>query len=344
MTTRFFFSALSFIVLTACLFSCKKEIQEPIVETVSPTLPEGNRILIHFGTSTQQGCMYSFSNCIWIGWGHATELNREYYTLQFDNGEEVAENYGNYFPLTADYTLDAQNGLPAQIIRSGLYPFQLLPNGKKMIAFEPQLLQPVTSLVNPNNPQDNLGQLHNLAMQSIYTSETSKELEAAGVDQKTARSILTQKSALFLETEAGIVLSDQEQNQIKSAALESNYDNHTAWLETSKLSPNDRKVLGNLLDLASSMPVNSPEQLSQFVQEMTAAENQLANSTTLDNPTLVMSAVSVMKYSRYYWFWKSYSNDETPARQDWWKADVKGLIQGGIGQALVDSLFAAFTK
>ncbi|MBC7775614.1 MAG: hypothetical protein H7246_09260 [Phycisphaerae bacterium] len=344
MTTRAFFSTLTLIAIFASIISCTKTSIEPATEVVSPTLPSGERIRIHFGTSTLNGCMYSFSNCIWIGWGNATDLQQQSPAFQFDNGDEVSADYGNLFPLTADFRVESQNGLPPQVLKSGFYRFQTSSVGKKMISFTDANLQPVAPLVNPNNPQDNLGQLHNLAMQGIFTAKTKDEIKAVGDDMNAIRKILSAKSAQFLETEAEIVIQDIEQQQIERVGFVSNYDDHQAWLQTSRLSANDRKVLGDILDKVSAMPVNSPDQLSAFVSVMTEFENGLAQNTTLDNPKLLLSAISVAKYSRYYWYWKCLANDEPAARPTWWKADVKGLIEGGIGQALVDSLFAAFTK
>ncbi len=344
MTTRTFFSTLTLIAIFASILSCTKTSIEPATDVASPTLPSGERINIHFGTSTYMGCMYSFSNCIWIGWGNATDLKQQAPTFQFDNGEEVSADYGNLFPLTADFTVESQNGLPPRVLKSGFYRFQTSSAGKKMIEFSDANLQPVAPLVNPNNPQDNLGQLHNLAMQSIYTAKTKDEIKALDYDAYAVRKILSTKSAQFLKTEAEVVIPDVEQQQVERVAFDGNYDDHQVWLQTSRLSANDRKVLGDILDKVSAMPVNSPAQLSEYVSIMTEFENGLAQNTTLDNPKLLLSAVSVAKYSRYYWYWKGLATDNPAARPNWWKADVKGLIEGGIGQALVDSLFAAFTK
>ncbi len=340
MTTRNFFYALSLTTISLFIASCEKAIiSEPIAAPVKATIPDGSRIRIHFGTSTMNGCLYSFSNCIWIGWEKATDLNQQSPAFQFEDETEVNEQFGNYFPLTADFTVEAQNGTAPQVLKSGFYRFQRSPIGKKIISFNNENLQPVAPLVNPNNPQDNLGQLHNLAMQAIFTAQTKDEVKS--LDLQATRKLLTAKSAQFLQTEADVELSETEQQQIENATFADNYDNHRAWLATSKLSANDRLILGNILDQVSEIPVNSPEQLNEFVKAVTEIENELLLNTTLDDSKLVFSAVSVMKYSRYYWFWKGLANDQTPVRPDWWKADVKGLIEGGIGQALVDSLVAA---
>jgi len=344
MTTRNFLSILSLVIFSSFIVSCEKTALDTAVVKVQPTLPEGSRIRIHFGTSTLKGCMYSFSNCIWIGWGNAELQDQQKLAFKFDNGDEVGAEYGNYFPLTTNFTVESQAGTPPQVIESGLYRFQTSPDGRKMIEFSSENCLPIAPLANPNNPQDNLGQLHNLAMQSIFTPKTKAEVKAVGYDIKAARKILATQSVQFLETEAEIVINDIEQKQIENAAFDGNYDDHQAWLQNSSLSANDRQVLGDILDKASSLPVNSTEQLSEFVHIMTELENSLVQNTTLDNPKLLFSAVSVAKYSRYYWYWKSLSNDEPAARPNWWKADVKGLIEGGLGQALVDSLLAAITK
>jgi len=339
MTTRTFFSILSLLTISSFIVSCEKTILEPAIVKEPSTLPEGNRIIIHFGTSTFRGCMYSFSNCIWIGWGNAELQDQHNLAFKFDNGDEVSAEYGNFFPLTANFTLESQTGLPPQILESGLYRFQTSSDGRKMIEFSTENLLPVAPLVNPNNPQDNLGQLHNLAMQALYTAQTKDELKA--VDIKAARKMLTAKSVQFLASEAEIVISPAEQAQIENATFDEQYDNHHAWLQSSSLSTGDQKVLGDILDMASAMPVNSTEQLSAFVSLMTELENDLVQNTAIDNPKLLLSAISVAKYSRYFWYWKCLTHDQPASVPNWWKADVKGLIEGGIGQALVDSLLAA---
>ena len=176
-------------------------------------------------------------------------------------------------------------------------------------------------------------------MQAIYTTATIDELKA--MDIKAARKILASKSVQFLASQADVVISPAEQTQIENATFDDQYNNHHAWLQSSSLSTLDQKVLGDILDIASAMPVNSTEQLSAFVNIMTELENDLAQNTTIDNPKLLLSAVSVAKYSRYYWYWKGLTHNQPASVPNWWKADVKGLIEGGIGQALVDSLLAA---
>ena len=110
MKLRTFSTAVAALALCTTIFSCTKTedvaIEQPIEKT-APRIPSGDRIIIHFGTSTYLGCMYSFSNCIWIGWG-ASALNHDArYALQFDQGAEANQYFGQYFPLTADYKLDA---------------------------------------------------------------------------------------------------------------------------------------------------------------------------------------------------------------------------------------------
>jgi len=344
MNTRNFFSALILIATFSSFVSCTKA--DDILttdEVVAPTMPEGNRIRIHFGTSTMNGCMYSFSNCIWIGWGNATDLNQQSPAFLFDNSEEVSADYGNYFPLTADFTTESTSGVPPQTLHSGFYRFQTSPDGRKTISFSQDNLIPVAALVNPNNPQDNVGQLHNLAMQVIYTAPTKAEAKAADYNLKSIRKMLTTQSVEFLSKEADVVIGTTEQRQIESAAFDGNYENYPLWLEQSSLSVTDRRILGDILNKAASIPVNSPEQLSTFVSIMTEMENGLALNSAVNNPKLLLSAVSIAKYSRYYWYWKCLANDEPATRPNWWIADVKGFIQGGIGQALVDSLCAALT-
>ncbi|MFN0012943.1 MAG: hypothetical protein ACKVU2_00210, partial [Saprospiraceae bacterium] len=160
------------------MFACSKSetISEPEpIDKDAPSIPDGNRIIIHFGTSTLKGCMYSFSNCIWIGWDTKERNYMDNFSLQFGNGEAAEQYFGQYFPLTADYVVTkseaAELGLNEQVIRAGFYPIRGntpgLETNIRMVDFSPESVQPVASVVNPNNPQDNIGQLHNLAVQVV---------------------------------------------------------------------------------------------------------------------------------------------------------------------------------
>jgi hypothetical protein len=341
MTTRKFFSALLLISILFSVASCEKSNPEPAPADRGFTVPEGSRIIIHFGTSTQRGCMYSFSNCIWIGWGNAVDLNRQHYTLQF-NDPASTEPFGQFFPLVAECSLAPQNGLPAQTLQPGFYRFELDAAGRKQISFDPNKRIPVTSLVNPNNPQDNLGQLHNLAIEAILDTDTRAAMKAAGYDIAQCKKVLAAKTVQFLKDQADVVIGSSEQQLVEKSGFSDGYDKHSEWLKASKLSLRDQQTLLNILDMADGMPVESPAQLSQFVAAMTDAETVLANDrSAMDNPHMVLSAISIAKHSRYYWFWKNYSQDTTAQRADWWKADVKGLIEGGIVQAIIDSVIAA---
>lgn len=344
MNTRIFFSALFIVALFATVFSCTKPADEILDKRVEPTVPEGSRIKIHFGTSTYRGCLYSFSNCIWIGWGDATPENQHKLAFLFNQGDQVSAEYGNFFPLTAAFTLPAQNGEPAQVFEPGFYRFINSPDGRKRIVFDPAFLQPVAALVNPNNPQDNLGQLHNLAMQAIYTNDTRAAVKALNDEPKAVRKMLSTECVQFLDKEAGVKIESVEQKQIENAAFTTDFAEHRSWIAQSALSENDRNILMDVMEVASSLPVSTPEQLSAFVKVMTDIENALVQNPALDDRKMLLSAVSIAKYSRYYWFWKTYGNDAGDIAQvaDWWKADVKGFIQGGLGQAIVDSLTAAF--
>ena len=84
------------------------------------------------------------------------------------------------------------------------------------------------------------------------------------------------------------------------------------------------------------MPVRSPQELGNFVNLMIEQENRLAKDTKLDNPTVVLSMVSVLKYSRYFWYWKSISSPDAVGGSveagripDWVWADIIGMELGG---------------
>ena len=123
------------------------------------------------------------------------------------------------------------------------------------------------------------------------------------------------------------------------------YGNNAARLAETRLSAADKKALLAVFDEAAALPVRSTEDLGQFVRLLTERENQLAQNSSLDNPRLVLSMVSVLKYSRYYWFWKSISSPESgsgtaPSSKipDWVWADIIGMELGGpLGSAIASA-------
>ena len=70
-----------------------------------------------------------------------------------------------------------------------------------------------------------------------------------------------------------------------------------------------------------------------------------ANGHLTDAKT-VLSAISVAKYSRYYWFWNELSKGDpaSAGKKPWWKADIEGLLLGGIVQGICDSIVAYLDK
>lgn len=341
MTAHKFFSALALISILFSVASCEKLNPEPVPVDRGFTVPEGSRIIIHFGTSTQRGCLYSFRNCIWIGWGSAVDLNRQHYSLQFPD-PALSEPFGQFFPLISETTIEAHSGQPAQTLLPGFYRFEYDSSGQKQISFDPNKRIPVASLANPGNPQDNLGQLHNLAIEAILDTDTRAAMKAADYDVAKCKKLLVAKTVQFLKDQADVAVGSSEQQLLEKSGFSDGYDKHGEWLKASKLTARDQQTLTGLFDMADAMPVESPAQLSQFVAAMTDAENRLANDRlAMDNPHMVLSAIAVAKHSRYYWFWKSYSQGQAAKRADWWKADVRGLIEGGIVQAIVDSIIAA---
>ncbi|MBV6442168.1 MAG: hypothetical protein EPGJADBJ_03872 [Saprospiraceae bacterium] len=355
MKIRNFFSALTLIVLSLITFSCTKteEAADVItpVETTTPTIPDGNRIIIHFGTSTQRGCMYSFSNCIWIGWGTELLNSQNRPGLQFDNGDDAGQYFGQYFPLTDDFTIDAATahelGIEEQVIPAGFYALRDAASGqatgKRIVQFGPEFSRPVARLVNPENPQDNIGQLHNLAVQVIL-HDNKDAIAALNGDKKAIQKLLTEKMIAFM-AEAELPVSAAEQKSLFALHLDRDYGNYAARLDETRLSANDKKTLLAIFDEAAAIPVTSPEELGKFVRIITEHENQLAASASLDNPKVVLSMLSVLKYSRYFWYWKSISSPQpgggTPEASlipDWVWADIIGMELGGpVGSAVASA-------
>lgn len=344
MNIRTFSTALITLALCASLFSCNKEelsIQPPVDE-VTTKVPSGDRIIIHFGTSTQKGCIYSFTNCIWIGWGaDATNRNGQF-TLQFEQGDAASQYFGQYFPLTADFTVDSAAahtlGIEPQVIPAGFYPLSDLPGGsdtgKRAVSFNPASGHIVKGLVNPNNPQDNIGQLHNLAVQ-VVLNENRDAINALNGNRAAIQQLLTEKTSRFL-AEADLSVSSTDQQRSAALNLQRDYADYAARLEETRLSAYDKQTLLTLFNNAASFPVRSPEELSNFVSFMIAQENLLVQDNELDNSRMVLSMVSTLKYSRYFWYWRSISSPtpgngsvESASIPDWVWADIIGLELGG---------------
>jgi hypothetical protein len=346
MTLRTFSTALAALALCTAIFSCAKTddvaIEPVVAEKAAPGIPSGDRIRIHFGTSTYMGCMYSFSNCILIDiWATAAAFeNRP--SIQFENGDAASRYFGQYFPLTADFKLDAATakslGLEEQVIPAGFYALRDAASGqatgKRSVMFHPAKGRPVRSPVNPNNPQDNIGQLHNLAVQQVLYANRDA-IKALGTDRKAVQKLLTEK-VLQILAEAELPLTAAEQQYVQALDLDRDFSNYAARLDETRLSANDKKALLAIFDEAASISVRSPEELSKFVALMTERENQLAREAKLDNPRTVLSMVSVLKYSRYFWFWKQFSSPnpsggstEAAGIPEWVWADIIGLELGG---------------
>jgi|GEM_PF-601560 len=341
--------ALALITLFTCtlsMFSCTKtEDTAPdgttLVDTKVSTVVEGSRIRIHFGTSTQNGCMYSFSNCIWIGWETAATSFDRSMALSFNKGEAANQYFGTYFPLTADYVVDATTakslGIPEQVIPAGFYPFREfftgLATGKRMVVFSPEAALKTEKLVNANNPQDNIGQLHNLAVQVIL-HDHREALQQLRDNKAAMQEFITTKAIQFL-AEAELPVEGTAKTRAYALDLSDDYKNPATLLDGASMSDNDKKVLRPIFEAAAAIPVTSPETLGKFVAFMTTHENRLATAK-LDDPKMVLSALSVFKYSRYFWFWKAYStpnpasNVASAAKLPAWViADVKEWLKNG---------------
>lgn len=352
MNARTFSTALTLTALLFSLFSCVKteEAITPLAVDPAPSMPEGNRIRIHFGTYSQLGCMYSFSDCIWIGWGTEALNSDAHFALQFDQGDEVGQYFGQYFPLTSDYVVDATAakalGIEPQVIPAGFYPLRDTPSGqstgKRMVMFAPNLGQSTGNLVNPKNPQDNIGQLHNLAVQ-VVLHDNRDAIQSFNGDKAATQKLVTEKTIQFL-AEAELPLNPTDQQRALAFNLDRDFGNYAARLDETRLSTNDKKALLVLFDEAAAIQVSSPAELGNFLKIVTEHENRLAQDTKLDNPTVVLSMVSMLKYSRYFWYWKSISSPlpgsgttEPAGIPDWVWADIIGLEVGGPGVAIIAS-------
>ena len=338
------------LVLTA--ISCTKVIEEPAITEpgikYTPTIPDGDRIFIHFGTSTKRGCLYSFSNCIWIGWDEEDYNAQNRLALQFGNGSAAGQYFGQYFPLTSDYTIDpvtAQDlGLDEGVIPAGFYPLRKASDGTLRVVFEPAEGFPAGNLYNLFNPQDKVGQLHNLAVQVIL-NENQNEIQALKNDEKALQKFLTDKAAQFL-AEVELPVSGEELKGAQALNFNRDFSDYKARLAESNLSQRDRELLLPVFDQAVAMTVNTPEDLGQFVNFMNDQEYKLTRYGKMDNPKVVLSMLSILKNSRYFWYWKSISapNEDgtvSPERIPVWLADAIGAEFGGLIGAIVASALAS---
>jgi len=269
--------------------------------TVYPLIPDAERIIIHFGTSTKYGCIYSFSNCIWIGWEE--HPGGKWLAIQSAKGEGVRKYFGQYYPLTADSVLD-----DGRVILSGFYPVTDTAPGT-LVTFDPAIRMPLASLLNPGNPQDNLGNLHTLGVQEILSSEDLANLQASDTDPSRVHEIAWDR-AIELLASAGVPLSQAERDWVQGFDFSKDPSDYSARLSESRLTQNDRDVLSSVLRLGSSLHIASPEELSHFVDVMTNLEKRLVAQGALDDPDLLLGAVAVFKYGRYQFAWRSFAFPE----------------------------------
>jgi hypothetical protein len=356
-TLRFYFLSLS--LLTLALFACNKTddlapTPDPVVK-INTRIPDASLISIHFGTSTYRGCLYSFSNCIWIGWGAQMDRFENRPALVFDDGAEATQYFGAYFPLTADYTIDqataAELGIEPQVIKAGWYPARDVASGqatgKRMVMFIPEMALPLPALVNDNNPQNDIGQLHNLAVQVVLhqNRETIKSLKD---NPGALRALLTDKLTAFL-AEAGTPVSLLDRQHVESLNLQRDFSQYAERLQETSLSASDKKILLEIFNAVNAVPVSTADQLGQFMKIMTEKENELLANTSLNDRRAVLSMVSVLKYSRYYWFWRAQAMGNGGAPEaatipEWVWADAIGLELGGpLGSALASAIVYADT-
>jgi hypothetical protein len=346
MNFRNFFSALTLATALFSITSCVKEesVQPPVDNgiTEAPVIPDGNRITIHFGTSTQNGCMYSFSNCIWIGFGTETHNQNARMALTFNQGDEAAQYFGQYFPLTADFTVDqataASLGIEPQVIPAGFYPLRDAASGqatgKRTVVFDPLAAQTTTALVNDNNPQDNIGQLHNLALQ-VVLHENRDAIKLLKGDRSAMRKLLTDKTIEFM-TQAEVPVNETDKKRAYALTFDQDFEDYTARINESRLSADDKQLLIEFFNIAADIPVHNAEELANFTQIMTELETRAISDPNIDNRKVVLSMVSTLKYSRYYWFWKSISSTDaanggngSSSIPEWVWADVIALELGG---------------
>jgi hypothetical protein len=346
MKNRFSFAALALTALFLSLFACTKEESPAPVQDEPKTdyIPDASRLSIRFGTSTQMGCMYTFRNCIYIDlWSTAT--NRDgLFGLEFEQGGAAAAYFGQYFPLTSDYRVDDSEaqalGIAPQVLPAGFYALREAgagqATGRRLALLAPGSGAATGSLSNPNNPQDNIGQLHNLAVQQLLY-HNSEALAALKDDRAAAQRFIAEKVADFL-AESELPVPEAQQQRAKTLDIHRNYADYAARLNETRLSADDKKTLLAIFDQANAMPMNSPADLRSFLAWITEAENNLvAQKGQLDDAKAVLSMVSVLKYSRYFWFWRSISFPQTggggaePASRipDWVWADIIGMELGG---------------
>jgi len=328
-------------VAALAFFSCIKEAPDTI-EKDAPNIPDGSRVAITFATSTLKGCMHTFSDCIVIRWDTRGANANGAMALEFGDGAEASQFFGNYFPLTEAYKVTKAEaealGIEAQEVPAGFYPIQDVAGGelagKRMVIFTPEVALPVTGVVNPDNPQDIIGQLHNYCVQAVL-HDNHEALNSLKDDKRAIQTLLVEQVAQLLSG-VGVPASTAEMQRALAIDVHRDYGNYAARLNETRLSANDKNALKAIFDEAAALPVRSPRDLSTFVSLLTERENQLAHNGQLDNRKTVLTMLSVLKHSRYYWYWRSISLPDTGTGTpqpttipDWVWADVIGMELGG---------------
>lgn len=352
---------IALIAVALFTFACTKT-EEPIIEKPAvtddykSTIPEGSRLKISFAQTAYRGCMYTFRNCIVIDLGfdrHPALTNALVFNTPtgVNPYDAVGKYYGRYFPLTDDFSFANEKG-QTQTYKAGIYPITQTSAGPTVV-FSPEKALLTAPLVNTRNPQDNIGQLHNLYMQEILTDETRAEIKRLGKDKAAIRALLVKKATAPGDPIriGDVKLGLSERSQL--AQLPDNYTDEKAWPRVASMNDYDIKAMVKMMAILNNYenqtPVATPEavqrSLNILIREMTALENEFSVQMS-GNPHLMQSLFSVAKYSTYYWSWnaisKAAADSPVPIKlKPWWRADIRGLLQGGLGQSIVDSLMAA---
>jgi hypothetical protein len=329
-------------IFTACTKPTEEVIPtEPI--TQNPTYPEASRLRIHFGTSTYMGCMYTFRNCILIDlFGPPTNFDG-IVALPVKDGE-AQQTFGQYFPLTADFVLEASYAaelkVEPQTFRAGWYPLVDSPTGM-LLLLDPSRRVEAGAPGQTQNTYNHVGELHNYLVQEMFRPESQEKLANLKNDLKARnRWILEQMTALTAD--AGFTVGAAEAAAIQAycdKGFTADYGDYRGQLAASTMDANDQAILVKAFAAAEEV-AQSQLPFGAVMSRVSEISRQLSLNPDLKDAPRAQSSFAILEHSLYYWKWREQSFGNTGGTAnaakvpDWvWADAIAGAWFGPIAGA-----------
>jgi len=198
---------------------------------------------------------------------------------------------------------------------------------------------------NKNNPYDKAGQLHNTGLDFIIARE--KPLVGLKDNKQALEQYIFEKATSFVDKniEEETPLSLEELKQGAKTLFDVNQSTEEA-INQAPLSSYEKEILYEFLHATSTFSQNNVADVNKQIAIAIKFENRIVQDKQIENQAILLSSISVLKHSTYYWA-KQGLNPEADWNKigpvssiNWWdvaKADFRGAFRGGVKGALISS-------